>query len=978
MLGNMTAETIAPGTPLATTTTYAYDVLGRVVTTTSPDGLVTTNTYHPSSGRLISVNKASAAGASQPFSYTTTYTYDDNYGLTRTTHPDGSYDSLTYNFPKRQLTQKSSHSSNGITVYRETYTYNTLGQLSTRTDGANRVTTYFYDAYGRNHKIRRADNREQTTTYDYASNPMTVNGYDGLVAQIRHDIFGRTVSTNHPDGSSTASYEPGPGGQVLDSTVSGVTTSHTYDVIGRVVSTNTGNTQTTHAYNPAMRQHITTSAGRSTVTTHDAAGRVSMVQTGPAIQVTAYSRSGGLYIVTSATDPAGLNLQSTTTYDGLGRKVADTDANGDTTTYAYDGRDRMLSYTNARGHTFSFQYDAAGRRIKRTEPDGTWQSHTYDFAGNLTSHRKADGVLLTHTYNVLNQPVSQTSSSGGSYVNWTYDALGRLTSMENQDVILGYAYLSGSSRIVTETTTIKGLANLNRITTLAYDAQARPAGFSRAGVFNVSYAHGSNGRISSVTNDTAPPLASYAYDAAGLPIGITHENGLFTSWTRDSAGRTTSVATATAGNAVRSSVSHTYDGASRRRSATYEDALGQAYGYDAAGQVTAAKVGIVNPAIANPGVSPTHAYAYDKAGNRNSSLAFGQSTTYASSSVNAYTSISGGGFQAPSPTYDPNGNTLTLPRPDGSSQALTWDAFDRLRSASNTQSQISKVYDPLGRLVWIRSIQSGQTAKDEIWSWTGWTLLTREVRQGSTTLDTFRYIWGPDLSTTLEGAGGVGGLLAIEHAPGNSTTWDIRYVHYDANGNVIALTDSSGSTSARYRYSPFGELIASEDLDNSGWNDRNIHRFSTKPEVTGTGLLYYGYRYYDPKTGKWPSRDPIEEEGGVNLYGFVGNDGVNRWDYLGQYGPMVIPIAGGAILLTAADILGITACACLVSPPCLDLVAQLTEEAIAAAAEAARCAAARAACIASCTASTLPTGNYGGNRFHKCFRECMDDADCNM
>jgi len=143
-------------------------------------------------------------------------------------------------------------------------------------------------------------------------------------------------------------------------------------------------------------------------------------------------------------------------------------------------------------------------------------------------------------------------------------------------------------------------------------------------------------------------------------------------------------------------------------------------------------------------------------------------------------------------------------------------------------------------------------------------------------------------------------------------------------------------------------------------------------------VAYYGYRYYDPKTGKWPSRDPIEEEGGVNLYGFVGNDGVNRWDYLGQYGPMVIPIAGGAILLTAADILGITACACLVSPPCLDLVAQLTEEAIAAAAEAARCAAARAACIASCTASTLPTGNYGGNRFHKCFRECMDDADCNM
>ena len=43
----------------------------------------------------------------------------------------------------------------------------------------------------------------------------------------------------------------------------------------------------------------------------------------------------------------------------------------------------------------------------------------------------------------------------------------------------------------------------------------------------------------------------------------------------------------------------------------------------------------------------------------------------------------------------------------------------------------------------------------------------------------------------------------------------------------------------------------------------------------------YGYRYYDPLTGRWPSKDPIGEEGGENLYGFVGNDGVNLWDILG-------------------------------------------------------------------------------------------------
>ena len=48
-----------------------------------------------------------------------------------------------------------------------------------------------------------------------------------------------------------------------------------------------------------------------------------------------------------------------------------------------------------------------------------------------------------------------------------------------------------------------------------------------------------------------------------------------------------------------------------------------------------------------------------------------------------------------------------------------------------------------------------------------------------------------------------------------------------------------------------------------------------------SGVRFYGFRYYDPETGRWPNRDPIEESGGYNLYGFVGNDGMNHWDYLG-------------------------------------------------------------------------------------------------
>jgi RHS repeat-associated protein len=54
-----------------------------------------------------------------------------------------------------------------------------------------------------------------------------------------------------------------------------------------------------------------------------------------------------------------------------------------------------------------------------------------------------------------------------------------------------------------------------------------------------------------------------------------------------------------------------------------------------------------------------------------------------------------------------------------------------------------------------------------------------------------------------------------------------------------------------------------------------------KTEGFNDCVTYYGYRYYDPLTGRWPSRDPIEEKGGLNLYGFVGNDGLNKFDLLG-------------------------------------------------------------------------------------------------
>jgi RHS repeat-associated protein len=86
------------------------------------------------------------------------------------------------------------------------------------------------------------------------------------------------------------------------------------------------------------------------------------------------------------------------------------------------------------------------------------------------------------------------------------------------------------------------------------------------------------------------------------------------------------------------------------------------------------------------------------------------------------------------------------------------------------------------------------------------------------------------------------------------------------------------TTFATYDYGPFGELIRAT----GPYAAANSYRFSTKPQDVDTGHLYYNYRPYSTKIGRWLTRDPVEENGGLNLYGFVGNSGVGKWDVLGQ------------------------------------------------------------------------------------------------
>lgn len=223
--------------------------------------------------------------------------------------------------------------------------------------------------------------------------------------------------------------------------------------------------------------------------------------------------------------------------------------------------------------------------------------------------------------------------------------------------------------------------------------------------------------------------------------------------------------------------------------------------------------------------------------------------------------------QTVSLTYDFNGNLTG----DGQRQ-FGYDDQNQLTSIwVPGQWRSEFAYDGLGRR---------RITRDYAWASGAW-VKTNEVRyvcdrmlvlqeRDDSNVPRVTYTRGLDLSGTMQGAGGIGGLLA--RTDGNGTA----YYHADAQGNISALTDSSGTVLAHYLYDPYGRLLA----QSGALAGANRYRYSSKEEHH-SGIYYYGFRFYEPSLQRWLNEDPLREQGGLNLYSFVGNLSINGVDPFG-------------------------------------------------------------------------------------------------
>ena len=300
--------------------------------------------------------------------------------------------------------------------------------------------------------------------------------------------------------------------------------------------------------------------------------------------------------------------------------------------------------------------------------------------------------------------------------------------------------------------------------------------------------------------------------------------------------------------------------------------------------------------------SEDRGYAYDAAWNLSHRTNSTGTDTFTVNNRNELTYDTIGGYSY-TDTYDNNGNLTQHNYGIGDDTHLfAYDGENRLKEATyyylaGLTDKIIFQYDGLGRLR-IRTtcnVASGTTNVIR-YIYDGWRVI--QERDNSNT-PTVSYTRGSDLSGTMEGAGGIGGLLARSHGYSSGDWSTHNFYHADGNGNVTYLVDGSQASAASYRYDPYGNLISS----NGSLASANVYRFSSKEWVAFEsgypyavpGLYYYGYRFYAPALQRWLNRDPIGEVGWINLHAFAHNSPVSMVDTDGRF-TLVLPI-GGIILI---------------------------------------------------------------------------------
>jgi RHS repeat-associated protein len=895
--------------------TFSYDANGNMVEAIDMEGHAFQYTYD-SNVNLTMLNTAQGPWTFEHFS-----NFSNNqlpgYGTKKITVLDPLQDQ-----PQFFLFDGSNHQ--GKYIHRDARGNQTLSQVSQVIEGQGYITytqyadgtseSFDYDtSVAEINSLHDRQGRHHSLTLNHRGNPTQVQV---LAFYSNNSAATRTTGINYsPSGWDMTS---------VTNALSQTPVTYGYNTTHQVTSV----TNALHPNNPVVSTY-TTWGDLATVT--DEGGRV-----------TSYNYDATTKLLTSVTQstPGGSVTLALYTYDEIGRVKTATDEANFTVSYEYNNLDQVtkVSYPDGTyeeteyvccgmpgmvrdrsGRKTYYDYDPLKRPVRLQDALGKSVHVEYDAAGNLTRLLDSKGQITRWRYDNMNR-ARQKLYADGTYDQYSYES-GLLKQVRNaQGKVTEYGYDPFGNLNLIDYPTASGVGATADVSAI-YDALDRPTSISD-GLGTHVYSYDILSRVTGIDGPFANDTLTYHYDnqnrtdwmqvqnpdgtqaqtgyffdalerlqSLSSPAGswsysyvgnserlntLTQPNGSVTTYGYDGLQRLNSVAnrkSASLNSALISGYNYGYTDAQHKDSRSYvEQQVGTGalqrinYGYDDVDQLLSEVSTETTPKLAK-------SYTYDPMGNR-------QTMQDSSQGVTPSTTV-----------YTPNklnqlvSSTVTAQGGTASSSSYSHDASGNLKSSPYT----SYSYDDLDRLVQVVKVDptsGAYTFKSEYvydafsckvisreYSWiNGAWVQQSEKRRIYDGMDVVQERDGGNaLVANLTRDGNIGGILARSTAQGHF------FYHYDGSGNVVQLSDSSQTQVAEYSYDAYGNMLSISGAQASA----NPYRYSTKEQQPTNGLYDYGYRFYSPALGRWINRDPIEEDGGLNLYEAFLNNPVNEADPYG-------------------------------------------------------------------------------------------------
>jgi len=420
--GNMVEADDEAGNPIK----FTYNAQGQPLTQLDPFGTVVAQMTYDAQGRITQEQHGTS---------NRTYAYDIVGHLLTATNTAGAIERFGYDSAGHISSYiDGSNVSVGIVSDAE-------GRVTTVSTANGAVARISYDAAGHILSLTDPAGHPQNFTYDAFGNVKIMTDMSGRTTTFSYDPAGRLLSRQNRDGSTIA-YQRDAAGRVTRKSLSdGSVTTYTYDVLGRIVSATSADAVLTYGYDVANQVTAVTTAGTATwpqptVTltySYDPTGNVASLSGPDGITRYVYDAN---HHESSLTDPAGGVFRMT--YDSLGRIATLARPNGVVDSFSYDALGQLTGRDAALGPTVvaraDYTYGPTGTRSSMTDLSGT-TTYAHDVVGQLTgaTHPGSSG-LPNEAYSY--DPAGNRTSSNGANGSATYDTADHLT----QDALYTYAY----------------------------------------------------------------------------------------------------------------------------------------------------------------------------------------------------------------------------------------------------------------------------------------------------------------------------------------------------------------------------------------------------------------------------------------------------------------------------------------------------------------------------------------------------------